>query len=396
MKKYCLLLVFCSLFFSCEEHISIEDNSVITVDVTESYSKKELYLQDIFDIEYIPLETSDDFITSGQVQDVGDKFIVVKNQGRTDGNIFIFDRKGKGVRVINHRGNGVGEYLNILKVVLDENQEELLVNSHYSKKILVYDLCGNFKRFFNQREKYFYDDMNILNKDYLICHDGYVNFEGENVKRNLFLLISRQDGKEEDINIPYDNMKTNLIIENKNGKIRDWSIFNKQLLPYKDGFVLVELSSDTIYKCSSDKMLSPFIIREPSIQVMEPEVYLYPNVLTERYCFMQTVKKQFDFDVDKDLERKDLVYDRKEKRIFEVSLYNKDFVEKTPVNIMFDPFGLSFVKNENIAFVKKIDAAELVERYRDGGLQGELKEIASHLDEEDNPVVMIFKYKRYE
>jgi len=51
------------------------------------------------DVEYIALETTDEFITHGNVMDIGKKFIIVKNN-TNDGNIFIFDRKtGKQARL---------------------------------------------------------------------------------------------------------------------------------------------------------------------------------------------------------------------------------------------------------------------------------------------------------
>ena len=59
----------------------------ITVDVDEGYStKKELVLQDFMDVEYIPLETNDEFINQGYVQAVGEKYIIVANYNN-DGNI---------------------------------------------------------------------------------------------------------------------------------------------------------------------------------------------------------------------------------------------------------------------------------------------------------------------
>ena len=86
----------------------------ITVDVTKSsYSpKKELVLQDFMDVEYIPMETNDEFINQGFVQDVGEKYILVTNR---------------------------------------KNDEEILINSHHIQKILVYDLCGNYKRTLNHQ-----------------------------------------------------------------------------------------------------------------------------------------------------------------------------------------------------------------------------------------------------
>ena len=47
-----------------------------------------LALQDeIESVEYIPLETSDEFVTQGSVMDIGDKYLLVKNWAN-DGDIF--------------------------------------------------------------------------------------------------------------------------------------------------------------------------------------------------------------------------------------------------------------------------------------------------------------------
>ena len=86
----------------------------ITVDVTKSsYSpKKELVLQDFMDVEYIPLETNDEFINQGFVQDVGEKYILVKNR-KNAGDVFVYDRKGKALHKFNRKGQGAEEYVNI-------------------------------------------------------------------------------------------------------------------------------------------------------------------------------------------------------------------------------------------------------------------------------------------
>ena len=41
-----------------------------------------------------------------------------------------------------------------------------------------------------------------------------------------------------------------------------------------------------------------------------------------------------------------------------------------------------------------MEAPDLIEALNDGKLRGPLKEIASGLDEEDNPVLMIARYKK--
>ena len=117
----------------------------ITVDVTKSsYSpKKELVLQDFMDVEYIPLETNDEFINHGYVQAIGKKYIIVRNYNN-DGDIFVYDRNGKAIRKINRKGQGGEEYISCRSVTLDEENEELFINDFLARKITVYDLKGNF------------------------------------------------------------------------------------------------------------------------------------------------------------------------------------------------------------------------------------------------------------
>ncbi len=65
----------------CGENKQLHDD-LITVDLSKSYPKKELILQDLMDVEYIALETTDTFLTQGLVQDIGEKILLVKNRNR--------------------------------------------------------------------------------------------------------------------------------------------------------------------------------------------------------------------------------------------------------------------------------------------------------------------------
>lgn len=111
---------------------------------------------------------------------IGNKHIIVKNW-TNDGDIYVFDRKtGKGVRKINKKGQGAEEYDFINGVVLDEDNDELFVNSASTKKILVYDLSGNFKRSFSHTENAEYLDVFNYDQDNLIRYDMSVYYkEGE-------------------------------------------------------------------------------------------------------------------------------------------------------------------------------------------------------------------------
>lgn len=134
---------------------------LITVDITKgSFPKKELILQDFMDVEYIALETKDDFLNHGWVQAIGKKIILVL--GRDRGDIFVYNRNGKALRKINRKGQGGEEYVSCFNITLDENRNEIFINDIYRKQILVYDLYGKFKRSFKHKEgggSIFYTDI---------------------------------------------------------------------------------------------------------------------------------------------------------------------------------------------------------------------------------------------
>lgn len=179
-------------------------DDLITVDVTNnSFPKKELALQDFMDVEYIPLETNDDFVNQGFVQAIGKEFILVKNY-RDDGDIFVYDRTGKAIRKINRKGQGGEEYISCRSVTLDEENNEMFINDFLARKIKVYDLEGNFKRSIKQKQDgdtQFYLDIFNYDKENLICYD-------ECNQEIPFLLVSKQDGNiTKEIRTPFKEKK---------------------------------------------------------------------------------------------------------------------------------------------------------------------------------------------
>jgi hypothetical protein len=364
---------------------------VITVDVTKNYSpKKELILQDFMDVEYIALETNDDFLCQGIVLVVGKEIIIAKNR-INDGDIFIFDRNGKGLKKINRKGQGGEEYTNISGITLDEDNDEIFVNAHSVRRILVYDLDGKFKRSFKHKEGTMYSSIYNFDRKNLICHDSFYTIDG--IANELsFRIISKQDGSiAKEIQIPFEKKKSTSVFRRDeanrvNGSVRPSNYY--PIIPYLDHWILVEPSSDTVYRYFPDYTMTPLIMRTPSVQSMNPEVFLFPGILTNHYYFMETVKKEVNFKTLDGFPSTDLVYDRQEKVIFEYVVYNDDYSGKKEV------FMKSIPINGEITTWQPLEASKLVESYKKGELKGKLKEIAAKLDEEDNPVIMLIKHKK--
>lgn len=359
---------------------SDETVNFVTIDLTTSHAKKELILQDFMDVEYIPLQSSDEFVTQGDVLAIGNKYIVVKNW-INDGDIFFFDRTtGKGIRKINRLGQGAEEYTNINGIVLDEDKNEMLVNCCQSKKICVYDLEGNFKRSFAHTEGAEYLNIDNYDNDHLICYDISLYYkDGESRGDCTYhAIISKQDGSiSRSIEIPFDVIKAPAVRDGEG--IAVTSVL--PIIPLKDDWLLVETSTDTVYKYVSAKdQIIPFIVKVPT---QNPETLLTMGTVTDRYYFMQTVKKTFDFSKGRGFYNAVLVYDNQEKKLFEASVLNADYVKKQGVDMTSHPI------NGNIASFQTLPADRLVEAYENDGLKGKLKEVAATLNDESNPVLML-------
>lgn len=362
----------------------VEAGDLVAVDVTADYPKKELVLQDLMDVEYVPLETSDEFLVKGRVMDVGKKFIAVSN--KKEGDILLFDRTtGKAMKKINRKGQGPEEYVLTYSLLLDEDKNEMFVNDPFSAKIQVYDLDGNYKKSISYNNKMIIFVFYHYNEDYFLAEEICV--PGNEGSANTFFLLSKQDGSMKEIKIPYEKRKSVVLAKQEGEMAMTSSPQNGFIVPFQNGWTLAEPSADTVYLYRRDNSLRPFIVRTPSVQAMNPEVFLFPGVLTDRYYFMQTVKKEFDFDKDEGFPTTDLMYDKQEKKIYQYTLLNKDFKERK------ENMFLRNLSNK-IAFHVALEASDLMEANEAGKLDGKLKKIASELDEESNPVIMLVRYKK--
>jgi len=381
------IVLFMTGCVGCGKSVTGND-SFFTVNVTKKYPKKELILQDFMDVEYIALETNNEFLNQGILLDIGENFIIVRNSIR-DGDIFIYDRNGKALRKINRKGQSGEEYTQNIRVLLDEENNELFVND--ISKILVYDLYGKFKRSFNHKEDVMYVKICNYDKDNLICN-GTKRLKDENFKE-VFVIISKQDGSiVKYIEIPTENVKSSILMVTINDMSFGMSLGHTPLIPHRGNWIFMEPSSDTVFRYFPDHSMVPFIVRTPSIHSMpSPEIFLFPSILTDRYHFMVSVKKEYDYEMRRIVPSTYLIYDIEDKEIYEYTLLNDDYTNKVYVDMTE---RATATLNDEIAFCYKLEAHTLLENYEKGQLKGKLKEVAAKLNEDSNPVIMIAKYKK--
>ena len=380
MKKlYTITLLLASMLLSCgggkgEAQKQKVSDGLWTFDVTKKYPTKEIYIQDIADVDNIPLETNDSILWRGrEVLYLDDDYIVGAN--RNNG-VYFHDGKGKVLNMFNKMGQGPKEYLDMYKVQYDKKSDEIYINDMF--KYYVYDKEGNFKRSFQGIEDKLYSRIEqffILNEDELIQYNY----------NNHYTRVSRLTGEHlGDIKLGVADSTTTLHFRKNN------MIFNTIVSHFtkdKEGYIITSFSSDTTYLLTSNLQLKPIGVRIPPVSSQDVPVFLLPVKNTPRYYFMSTIKKEDSFPV------KAYMMDKKTNQIYYLKDYfkNKDYIG---LKVHLDMFGPSVLADlPNNVCVQSLNITKLCEAYEEGKLSGKLKDIAANLKEDDNPVLMIIKFR---
>jgi hypothetical protein len=410
MKNLFILVIFLALMACNRNPKVVEEESaeIITVDVTKSYPPKELHLQDIADVKYIPLGSNNEFLIGDgyRIAYIDTAIIILFNNGKGEsgtngGDILIFDTNGNPITHINRRGQNTGqEYFEIGQVLMDKEKEELFVTFYHShQRFMVYDMQGNFKRKFDIPSSFnrtIYDDFMDYDKGHFIVYakNNYLKPDS-----TTFLILSKQNGEIlKNIAVPFEKIVYTTVF-NARGSGGAFFIYHA-INPVESGVLLTELSADTIYHLSADYQLSPYMARTPSIQSMDKHAFLLVEAISHRYLFLNiVVKVEVNFDDDifnlrSPFQRTPIVYDKAEKEIYQYTLINDDYYPTQKRVGMINSMDVKYFKqDENATMAVLFQAYKLIEANEKGELKGELKEIASQLTEDDNPVLMIAKFK---
>ena len=138
-----------SLFESCDKSTKMsEQNTVFDTSQMDTIICAKEYNTSldsiIAKIEYVKLQSMENFPV-GEIDNllITPEHIIVADYNLAK-SIFIFDRQGMIQTVICRHGRGPQEYLSIFDVVLTPDQKRIAVLDNYGKKILYFDLAGNF------------------------------------------------------------------------------------------------------------------------------------------------------------------------------------------------------------------------------------------------------------
>lgn len=366
-------------FYSCSTKEEKQQTTPV-VDVTKSYPEKEIILQDVADVEYIPLETRNDVLLGqwGGFPYVSNDTIIAYNQGE-QGDILVFDKQGRFVNKFNRKGQSGEEYTMLFNLIYFPEDKEFLVQGYpNNKNIQVYNTNGTYERTLKMPENKYWESVKRLNDSILLCYDGYSvsQYLGKKeVNLSPFILISRTDGSIIK-NLPVDLKKRYSTFVKKTHFFAYH--FMTPLIEAPEGIILNEISSDTLFYYTSEQQLAPCLIKSPSIDKMIKDEETYLDVLgtSKNYLFMSTSHK--DLTKKQYYQKTNLLLDKRTNEIFQYKVVNADF----PSN------------NESALYKNSFfQADKLIEALEKGKLSGKLKEIAEKLSPDDNPVLVKVKFK---
>ena len=363
--------------------------SLAYIDTEKSYPEKVIFLTDIADITYLYLNSDDDdyLYSNVNIKYLTRNTVVVYSQA--SGDVLFFSKDGIPKSRFNHRGNGPEEYIGAMKVIYDEEADDVFVIQ--PKIIMVYSSVGEYKRKIAFSQAAMVGSIISFDDHSLLLYDARKRLVTEekdmltNSYEFSFVRISKIDGKVLDyVEIP-DN--TEIILKDVTtgipGKV-------SRLITCKDGVLLCNPETDTVFLYSKGKSLTPIIHKTPSVSSTDPMVYLNNCVDVDSYQFFEifTVRLEqgaFPFPV------KYFLKDKKTGEIFRQKIILPDYKEK---DFFISPSetGLSY-DDANIPCIE-LNLIELKQAYHENKLSGKLKELVATLNEdEDNNVFMLVNFK---
>ena len=372
-------------------------NELIEIDVKKEYPKKDIVLNDIAEITYIPLETNDSSVIHPSFEiSLSTDTIITGDYFQSK--LFFFNKKGDYLGGFKRCcGQSGTEYHSLNLFTVDYTQQELYVyDDFFLSYILVYDFSGNFKRRIKLpkqvwlRHLYVYDDKNLIGYSKWSWH-GKFDGKSDVVEENPYYFIDKQTGVMSPVPITIkkrisDDVKFR---DEKTGESMLTSLYMNPMLKTKDGFIIADPSLDTVYHFVNDVLTPVTVFKNRDME--ENLVDLYSVIFySDRYLLLEVQKKEVDYARKTLVEHPNhfLFCDRETQEICEATLYISDKTSKLKI----DSYDVSEIPDN--MFVSLFTAGYLKWLLEQGTLKGELKKIAENLDEEANSVMMIAKFKQ--
>ena len=377
MKKYIFVLCTGLLFTVCKQSpVNLYDNDSIKIIVDSENFQERIFYSQLFDsVKYVVLENCDDCLI-GSIEKVvffDNKFFVLDSKQNI---LFAFSESGKFMWKINKRGNGPGEYLYIRDFDIDDNRLYLF---DPRRNILEYDLSGNFIRKYSLNNKY---GTSILVNNGLF----YINTcNNPSTEGNYHLLIMDNYGKnfKNGIPITQKNLIGKCVTFNQRNSFMRYHDKIRFFMPFSTKVFSItgnKISVQYYFDFKNKNLPENFFNKNTYEDLKNYSTYAYGfNTYWENDLYLSFIIKFNDNDWN-------VLYSKAENRV-NYGHFSDDIAFCWP--------NFQFVNNNFAIGFRTMDELFAEYKYakdeRNNTIVGEIVENAN---EEDNPVIFIYFFKK--
>lgn len=382
MKIFTLIIA-----LACGLVIIAQDKVVVpVVDLGKDYTEKVLKLSDIGNVRYVPLETLEESLIKSYNHIAMDSERIVITD-RSQNQVFIFDENGKFLNKISQCGGGPKDYQRITLSCVDFGRKFVYIwDNTLLNRIKVYDFDGAFVKQINLTAVPWPDQIYVYDDSHLIIHCDPNNLSKKKVGNVPYLLINTSTGKATPLNLKVDMPISSMVIKyGSDGLANAANQMDIYPLTKNGGKITVsDFSQPIVFQLENGK-LTPIIKRSGVGEFSggSKRISAVQNV-SDRYILFRSFVMRDEKSSGKIqvTEPRITMYDRANKTIVEVDVYNEDL--NAPGVI--ETWNNELPENTAVSVIPKF---VLDKRHSQGKLSDTVEKLYSTLDEEANDVLMI-------
>ena len=363
------------------------------IDLQQKYPQKIITLQDIANVEYIVLESHNEALISAPYTVVTDSMIITYSP--LEDNVIFFQRNGKFSHSFNRKGQSGKEYTGISDMRVNVATKEIYINDNLKRCVQVYTYNGEYIRTLKLKSTphngylmgtiYNCDEEHILAEDWWNVdelkeqptnHQPYyrISTSDDSISRlPLFIEKRIRDGFKW-----YDE---------KSDTFGSMGVGLSPVAYINDELIIADFGLDTVYSYK-ENLLTPIAVRKNRMKSEDVPIVAGIEAITDKYYLWYACEKDIKKTIWPDWT---YLQDRRTGKCIQTKLVDKNITDKKHRFRSRPSANYYTVPKHHI--MQYYPAYVLIELLEEGKLQGELKEIASKLTEEDNPVIMLAKFK---
>lgn len=394
MRTLLINLVALLLLAACGQRADGPSDAIL-FDATRGYPEKPLWLDEVADITYVPLSSeTDSALFRGTLAHVSERTVTIHDF--LQGTFYLFDRSGRFLSSFNHKGQAPEDYNFLITAFVDEARGELFAIE--KNRIQVYDLKGDYRRTLRLPDgAWVYEaadggDESILLVDNqertAALYAGMVDANAEAYEQP-FVRISKEDGSLISyITVPKDfsvDLTATLQTAGISAKLMGPM---HRLVSHRDGFLLTNQETDTIFLYAHDQ-LEPRMIHTPAVKGMSEKSFLNGYVEAGDYLFFEKVIVKAVENRRPPVPSVYYLYDKRDGQFYEQAVSMRDFEGK---RIDLTPQIIRPSRDARLGCLL-LTVDELQTANADGKLSGELKRIVDEMPEDSNDLLMLMRFK---